>query len=193
MLRPPLVLIDMDGVLCDLESEFLARWRQRHPERDFVPVADRRSFYVATQYAERFGGAVKQDIWEILSEAGFYQALPPIPGAVEALREMDAEGITVRLCTSPYFRPVPCVAEKYGWVEEHLGFDWLERIIITKDKTLVSGDVLIDDKPRIEGMRAPRWRHVVFDAPYNRETVVPRLTCWPEWRDVMLPLLDRLS
>ena len=37
------------------------------------------------------------------------------------------------------------------------------------DKTLVRGDVLIDDKPHVTGSNAPTWQHLLYDAPYNRD------------------------
>ena len=82
-----------------------------------------------------------------------------------------------------------CAAEKYAWVERHLGAEWKGRILITSDKTLVRGDVLIDDKPLITGAEAsPAWAHLLFDAPYNRPEALPpedarvRLARWADWR-----------
>ena len=37
------------------------------------------------------------------------------------------------------------------WVEKHMGRDWLNRLILTKDKTIIAGDLLFDDKPKITG------------------------------------------
>lgn len=44
-----------------------------------------------------------------------------------------------------------CVFFQYAWVEKHLGRDFLEQVILTRDKTLIAGDLLIDDKPDIQG------------------------------------------
>jgi len=115
----------------------------------------------------------------ILSETDFYGALPEIPGALEAVTAMDAVGIEVRFCTSPHQHPIPCVAEKYTWIAERLGFEWLTRVIVTNDKSLVAGDVLIDDRPDITGLRMPTWTHVVFDAP---TTVTWAACAWPAGR-----------
>lgn len=51
----------------------------------------------------------------------------------------------------------PCVFVQYAWVEQHLGHDFLEQVILTRDKTLITGDLLIDDKPDILG---EHWIHV---------------------------------
>lgn len=44
-----------------------------------------------------------------------------------------------------------CVYVQYAWVEKHLGHEFLEQVILTRDKTLITGDILIDDKPDILG------------------------------------------
>lgn len=36
-------------------------------------------------------------------------------------------------------------------MEKHLGHEFLEQVILTRDKTLITGDILIDDKPDILG------------------------------------------
>lgn len=40
---------------------------------------------------------------------------------------------------------------QYRWVEQNLGPQFVERIILTRDKTVVMGDLLIDDKDDIQG------------------------------------------
>ena len=41
--------------------------------------------------------------------------------------------------------------EKRLWVEDHLGFEAVERLIIAPDKSLLRGDVLIDDQAEGRG------------------------------------------
>lgn len=48
-----------------------------------------------------------------------------------------------------------CVLEKYDWVDYYLGREWIRKIILTKDKTLVRGKILVDDRPRISGAMKP--------------------------------------
>jgi 5'-nucleotidase len=91
-------------------------------------------------------------------------------GAAQAVTDLMSEGFDVYICTSPLVQYRNCVLEKYEWVEEHLGSEFTERVILTRDKTLVRGDVLIDDKPVIGGISTPQWRHVLFDQPYNRSS-----------------------
>lgn len=48
--RRLLVLIDMDMVIADFEGHFLQRFREKFPEEPFVPLEERRTFYLKDQY-----------------------------------------------------------------------------------------------------------------------------------------------
>ena len=72
------------------------------------------------------------------------------------------EGVSLTSCrpsltpTGPEFRVPSCPTDsvptsQYRWVEKHLGPQFVERIIVTRDKTVISGDLLIDDKEVIQG------------------------------------------
>jgi 5'-nucleotidase len=175
-----LVLVDQDGPLADFEAGFCSRWSEKYPDRPVVPTEQRRSFYIKDEYPAEY----REDIMEIQSSPGFILGLPLIPGALDALHGMEAEGDEVRILTSPLTRYHNCVMEKYAWVDRHLGPDWVRRIILTKDKTMVRGDVLIDDKPEITGYFIPVWEHLVFDAAYNVDSLSRRIS-WTDWRQVL--------
>jgi 5'-nucleotidase len=174
------ILIDMDGVIADFDGEFLKRWRERYPDKFYIPMEERTAFYVKDQYPEE----LKPLVVEIIREPGFFRDIMPMEGAKEALTEMDKLGLEVFICTSPISSYKNCVLEKYEWVEKYLGADWVKRIILTKDKTLIKADCLIDDKPEITGVESvPSWEHVLYDRPYNKEGNKRRLT-WENWKDV---------
>lgn len=44
------VLIDMDCTICDFEGFFLELYRAKYPHLQYVPLADRRTFYLIEQY-----------------------------------------------------------------------------------------------------------------------------------------------
>jgi 5'-nucleotidase len=175
------ILVDMDGVIADFDGGFLKRWRERHPEKFFIPLEERTTFYVRDQYPDE----LKPLVTEILLEPGFFREIMPMDGAREALLEMERMGLELFICSSPLSTYRNCVLEKYEWVEKNLGPDWVKRIILTKDKTLVKADFLIDDKPEITGAEsAPVWEHVIYDRPYNRAVNKKRLT-WANWKEVL--------
>ena len=131
---------------------------------------------------------MKNEVLDLIAEEGFFSSLKPFPGAISALKDMVESKINVRLVTSPHPTcPGPCAKEKYDFVIKHLGSEWIDRVVIARDKTPIHGDFIIDDKPRIKGInKAPSWEHIHFDQPYNRfvegASKMKRLKNWSEWQ-----------
>uniref|UniRef100_A0A2K6TYJ5 5',3'-nucleotidase, mitochondrial n=2 Tax=Platyrrhini TaxID=9479 RepID=A0A2K6TYJ5_SAIBB len=134
-------------------------------------------------------------IWE---SKNFFFELEPLPGAVEAVKQMaNLQNTDVFICTSPIKMFKYCPYEKYAWVEKHLGPDFLEQIVLTRDKTVVSADLLIDDRPDITGKwpaagaePTPSWEHVLFTACHNRHLQLQpprrRLHSWADdWKAIL--------
>lgn len=44
------VLLDMDGVLCDFEGDFLEVFKQKYPDEPHIELKDRDGFWVREQY-----------------------------------------------------------------------------------------------------------------------------------------------
>ncbi|WP_025157198.1 5' nucleotidase, NT5C type [Leifsonia aquatica] len=123
----------------------------------------------------------------VMNEPGFYRDLEPVDGAYDALWEMHDTGLEVFLVTSPWLSNPTCASDKLHWVRNFLGDDWAARTVITHDKTIVAGDILIDDKPKITGYATPSWQQVIFDQPHNQHrTDLVRLTNWRDWRLAIL-------
>ena len=55
------------------------------------------------------------------------------------------------------------------------------------DKSLVMGDILIDDAPVAQSsLLAPTWEHVLYGTLYNADIdSMRRLEDWANWRDVV--------
>jgi len=134
---------------------------------------DRNQFYMSANYNSKFGPEASQRVKDITIREGFFLSLAPFEGAVEAMQHLDGlPGVQVMICTSPLTAYQFCVKEKFDWIEKHLGSTWTSRIICTRDKTVVHGDILIDDRPVINGFNtSPTWEHVYFDQPYNRNSI----------------------
>jgi len=79
------------------------------------------------------------------SKVGMFRELDPLPGAIEAFKELYSK-YDVWILTRPSFKNLHCYTEKAEWVKNHLGEDVLEKTIIAGDKSLVIGDILIDDQ-----------------------------------------------
>ncbi len=153
-----IALVDMDGVLCDLEGAFWDSWTGT-----IVPDAERTEFYLVDQLPVD----ERADAYRMLQQPGFFRSLAPIPGSLPGIQEL-AEDHEVWICTSPMPGSSYVLAEKQAWVEAELGRQWVPRMIIAADKTAIQGDVLIDDKPLITGAHSPTWKHLLYTQPWNR-------------------------
>lgn len=183
----PVVLVDQDGVLARWQDMFDHLLRTTLPHIEPIPFEKITSFKTQKFYDEKY----KAEIQDMMNTPNYYRNLDPMEGAKDAMNEL-AEKYDVMICTAPYISNSTCASEKMGWIEEHLGAEWLDRVIITSDKTLVNGDVLIDDKPNITGRSlTPSWKHIVFDAPYNRDHKL-RINHWSEGLKVVDEVLAGL-
>lgn len=172
------VLVDMDGVICDFEQSFLDKFREQHPNEPYIPLSERHGFYIDEQYS-KIKPSLREKIWNIIEAEGFFRELLPIDGALEAIKSMSSmEGVDVFLCTSPLTTSFHSVKEKFEWIEQHLGWKWINKTIITKDKTIIAGDLLIDDRPVIKGAeKHPVWHHILFTTCHNKNINLSELSC----------------
>lgn len=186
-----IVLVDMDNTIVDYDTEFARRWLQLYPN-DSTERIRRRQFF---EMEKNFPPNLQADVKRVIAQPDFFRSLKPYDGAIEALREMHAVGLHVMLCTSPsLFQMETCAAGKYAWVREYLGEEWMPRLVITRDKTVVRGRVLIDDKPVMRGAcERPEWTQVLFEQPYNVKVDKPRIKSWRHWRPILAPYLKQLE
>lgn len=177
------ILVDMDGVLVNTMKGFNSELKRQVPNIPLIPIEEIREFYLDKQYPREYASAIN-NVW---ATPGFFYSLKAFPGSKEALNEI-VKYADVAICTSPYTESSTCAQEKWQWVEENLGQEWLKRLIITKDKTRVAGNILIDDKPEVTGARKPTWEHVLYTQPWNSQISGKRRLTWENWREVLSEL-----
>ena len=174
------VLIDMDGVIADFELGYQKAFREKYPDLIPVPLEQRTERGIYDDYIRLNPAMTKQELFEVFLEPGFFRNLPVIEGSTEALKTLS-QHYNIFICTSPLRQYGNCVLEKFEWLEEHFGFKLTSKVILTRDKTVVRGHILIDDKPNIEGCMSPEWKHILFAQPYNKDDPAAfRLSGWNE-------------
>jgi 5'-nucleotidase len=168
MSSPIVILVDMDNTVFDLKGAIQKRWNLLYPDKP-APT-HHKSWELIDSYEELYPGFGADAADDILRKThDLFDNLEPIDGAVEALNKLKARGCEVFFCTSPIGNYHNCLNQKYDCVKRHFGTEWVNRIILTRDKTVVHGDALIDDKPRITGIIRPSWWHVIYSQSYNQD------------------------
>ncbi len=176
------VLIDKEATISDI-NRHIANQLVGIPGL-IIDLENHRHQYFSPNYPPEFGAIIA----EVYNRKGFIRSVPPVPGAILAVREMQFRGHEVMVCTSPLLGNPYWEEETLAWIKEHFGN--LE-VRIGPDKTIVPGDILIDDKPKITGSRTPKWQQIIFDQPYNRsvDPKIPRLRHWVDWPTVLAPFI----
>lgn len=196
ILRPgDLVLIDLDNTAFKFTKHMLKLWRAEFPD---IPAPRLRAL---TNYdiGHDLSPEDQKRVRSLWHRPGFYRHLEPEPGVVDAVRELEEAEFEVMFCSAPTVECPGSTAHshKIESVYEHFGAKHAEDCCLIKDKTRVDAEALIDDKPTITGRRAPTWRHVYYDRPWNRHRhmdthgvskegrAVARLHRWADWRQVI--------
>jgi len=97
------------------------------------------------------------------SHYGFFRKLKPKEGAIESANFLYQQDIfDVYILTAPSVHNPMCYTEKRVWVEENLGMDFVQRLIISPNKGLNRGDYLIDDHDTGRGQEGFQGKFIHF-------------------------------
>jgi 5'-nucleotidase len=173
------ILLDMDGVLCDLIGKWFAIYNKEH--HDHIDLSQM-SEWEPHLYAKK-GKA----IYHYLSQPGFFRDLSPIPGAIEGVKQLLNEGFDVVIVTAAKTGQ----RDKMQWVKEHLPFLDTRNVIFAHRKELVRGDVLFDDAPHNLVAFAPYGIAVAMAYPYNQTYPGHRVRSWDEFLTLAHQLFPR--
>jgi len=139
-----IIYVDMDDVLCDYTQAYQEAIK-RTP---------------AMKYPQ--------------SQFGFFVNLQPIEGAIASFQKLIASpDVEPYILTAPSIENPLCYTEKRIWVEQHLGFEVTNKLIICSNKGLLRGDKLIDD-----------WTYGRGQENFDGEIVEFGSTNFPSWKEV---------
>lgn len=185
-MRNVTVLLDMDGVITDTHNGFIERWKEIFPGTPYVSYEKLFSLCLEEVYPSEH----KDKISQVWMSRGLFYGLKPLSGALESIEEIRRLAKDVAICTSPTSKNRYASQEKYEWVRDNLGSDWLKNLVLTRDKTRIKGDILIDDKPEIFGAQEPIWEHILYTHPWNVGVKNLRRLTWNNWREVLIELKE---
>ncbi|NBT58177.1 hypothetical protein EBT16_05275 [bacterium] len=106
------ILLDMDGITVDFFGPLLAEYYKRTGE--YVRLDQ------ITEWDMGSNVTNKQALFEIFHEPGFFERLPPMPGAIKAIQELIHSGHEVVIVSSPCTSHA--ASEKINWCKQYLPF-----------------------------------------------------------------------
>lgn len=169
------ILVDMDGVLCDLIGKWFYTYNQEY--RDNISL-EHMTEWGPHRYAKR-----GKKIYKYLSLPGFFRDLAPLPGAVEGMRQLVEAGFDVVIVTSARRGH----KDKLDWVEEHLPFLPRDQVIFAHRKELIRGDIMFDDAPHhLRNFARYGGEAVAMAYPYNQDVPCTRVHSWAEFTKLVL-------
>ncbi len=163
------ILIDMDDVIADTETRFI-EWYGR----DFgihYTKADLQGTKLYLIVPEEHRSIVR----EYPFRKGFFKDLPVIENSIEVIKELNNR-FDVYIASAAMEFP-NSLSEKYEWLDEHFPFIHWKRRIFCGDKSVLKGDILIDDHDF--NLSVFEGRRIMFTASHNiAETKYERLDTW---------------
>ena len=191
------IYIDFDDVLCET-ARALSDAAKAVFKRD-VPYEEITVFNL--QHAFSLSGDEIDQLMDLAHEQEFLAELEPVPGAIEAVRKLRAEGHEVVIVTG---RPSYCHAGSVAWLKRY-GLERIEIIYVDKygraPKILppdappmlsleefyeLKFDLAIDDSPTALDLLTvlKGCKVIVFNRPWNMsyqiQTGMLRCTTWEE-------------
>ncbi len=146
-----IIYIDMDDVLCD--------------------------------YTGAFKQAIEQtpSIAFPQSQYGFFSSLAPLDGAIDSVKKLIASPLfEPYILTAPSPRNPLSYTEKRVWIEKYFGLNFTEKLIISPNKGLLKGDILIDDITEGKGQEGFEGKLIHFGSVQ-----------YPNWESIIETLLAR--
>lgn len=152
------ILVDMDDTI----EQLLQAWVRGANETYNRNVAydDITSWDVSAAYP----GLTWEQIYAIPMQPGFWKTVEPVPGASEALQRLMDAGHSVFIVTATPHESVP---EKMNdLLFRYFPFLTWNQVIITANKQMIRGDVLIDDG--IHNLEGGDYVKILMTAPHNK-------------------------
>jgi len=115
--------------------------------------------------------------WFPQSQKGFFRSIPPIPGAIKAVKALANE-FDLYFLTAPSVKNPHSYSEKREWIENYFGLEMCHKLIICPNKGLCEGRYLIDDITRGKGQEHFKGELIHFGSDK-----------FPDWDTVLKYLL----
>ena len=187
-MQKPLLLLDMDGPLAAFDVALWAFCQSMDIRMNITDLDDPNRKYYMTENMLLPKDQVLTRY--MLDKSSFFRNLPVTNGAIEGVELLQSE-FDVWVCTKPLDTNPTCRNDKMWWISHHFP-NLYTKVIMTPNKSMVAGDILLDDAPNPIYMHTSIWRPVVFRDTFNGEgSHWAHLPHW-SWDDPLTDLTQHL-
>lgn len=156
-MRSLTVLVDMDDVMWDLVGVWVAELNQRYGTSvNFEDITD-------WNIAKFFPELTSSELFTPLYDPLLWAKLQPMDHAFQVMKRLIDDGHKIRPVTATHYRTVEPKMKRF--LELYSYLKW-EDVIIASDKSLIKGDVMIDDGTH--NLETTSCAKILFDRPHNR-------------------------
>ena len=179
------ILVDLDDTITDLLTPWIealnAKYRFSVRREDVKEWDMQKAFPLLT----------RDEISEPLRDRQLWRNVRPLPGARECLEKLMLRGHEIYIVTTSHYTTIEAKLEECLF--RYFPFIGYDRVIIANNKSIIRGDILIDDNPA-NLTSGVHWG-ILIDAPYNKEFEenkygVLRVSGWKEIYDAILSIED---
>ncbi|MBQ8787279.1 MAG: HAD hydrolase-like protein [Oscillospiraceae bacterium] len=154
-----IILVDMDDTIENLTEAWINYANKRFGTA--VNAAD----VTTWDPSEAFPLVSHEEMYALLLEDELYETVKPLKGAVHYLQKLISDGHEVFIVTNSPYQVMKAKMENVLF--RYFPFiDW-KHVIITGNKPLIKGDVLIDDG--VHNLQDGDYAKMLFTAPHNRD------------------------
>lgn len=157
-MRKLTILVDCDNVLEDLVAIWIDYLNKEHGtniQPEDITEWDVTKFFPSLSRNQVYAPLHKKSLWE---------EIEPLPLAVEYLKKLIDDGHKVVILTSSHPDTVSMKINKF--LLKRFPYLSFKDVIISSQKQLVKGDILIDDAP--QNLEGGSYLGILFNAPHNR-------------------------
>lgn len=168
----------MDDVLADTSTAILNLYNDK-----FGTTYQKEHFKNNDLWDTTVGPKYVAHIRQDLFQPGFFRNLTVLPDAQKVMKALH-EQYEIFIVSAAMEFP-NSLKEKLEWMEEHFEFIGWKNIVLCGDKSVTTGDFLIDDHEK--NLKTFAGKPLLFDAMHNQQTQgYDRMENWQQIGELLL-------
>lgn len=153
------ILVDMDDVLEQLAVGWIEYLNDKYGTD--TSISDSHEWDIS----KAFPTLTREQVYAAEKDDRIWDYVRPMPGAAEILQQLIADGHSIYIVTATIYQTLKTKMENVLF--RFFPFLSWNQVIITSCKTMIKGDILIDDGPH--NLAGGEYEKILFEAHHNRD------------------------